>query len=122
MKSACALPPAVFDWRRHVQLERIDSGRVAKSALAGLLAFFVLVASTASVSHELHKALHSNATTASHYCLVCSLAKGQVAAADVAPLLALFTLVLLFSIPTLKTLVLPVSDRRLAHGRAPPVR
>jgi hypothetical protein len=113
---------AVLDWRRHVQLKRIDSGRVAKSALAGLLALFVLIASTASVSHELHKALHPNGTTTSHFCLVCSLAKGHVAAADVAPLLALFTIVFLFSVPALKLLVLPVSDRRLAAGRGPPVR
>jgi hypothetical protein len=112
----------MLDYHQHVQLKRELSGfsRAAKSALAGLLALFVLVATTSSVSHGLHQALHPNAPASSHLCLICSLAKGQVTAADVAPALALFSLVLLFSVPALKTLALPASDRRLAPSRAPP--
>jgi hypothetical protein len=112
----------MLDYHQHVQLERLPSGfsRAAKSALAGLLALFVLVATTSSVSHGLHQVLHPNAPASSHLCLICSLAKGQVTAADVAPALALFSLVLLFSVPTLKTVALPASDCRLAPSRAPP--
>jgi hypothetical protein len=107
---------------RHVQLELQISGskRAAKSVLAGLLALFVLVATTSAVSHGLHQALHPNAPAGSHLCLICSLAKGQVTAADVVPALALFVSVLFFSIPALKTVALAPSDRRLAPSRAPP--
>jgi hypothetical protein len=105
-----------------VQLERKPAGfgRAAKSALAGLLAIFVLVATASSVSHGLHQALHPNAPSSTHLCLICSLAKGQVTAADVAPALAIFSLILFFSVPALTTVALPASDRRLASSRAPP--
>ena len=94
--------------------------RVAKPALAGLLALIVLVATTFSVSHALHQTLHPNAPAGNHFCLVCSLVKGQVNAADVSAALLLFTAVLVFSFPALELVIQSAVDRRLNPSRAPP--
>ena len=92
----------------------------AKSALAALLAFLLVVSGTLSVSHAFHQKLHGKNTAPGHSCLICSLSKGQVNAADVAPILAIFVSSLFFFVPLLRAARLPVSDRRLAPNRGPP--
>jgi hypothetical protein len=89
-----------------------------KPALAALLACLLVVSTTLSVTHVLHQSeSHSNG----HSCFVCSLAKGHVSAAAAAPIFVVFVSTVLFSIPLLRIRVFAASDRRLCHGRAPPV-
>jgi hypothetical protein len=113
---------AVLDYQRHLQPEQRFAGSqgAAQSALAGMLALFLLLATTFSVSHALHQSLHSGAPGTSHLCLICSLVKGQVTAADVAPALLLFASVILFSFRAIKMAAQAATDRRLAASRAPP--
>jgi len=98
------------------------SGSAAKSALAGLLSFLLIVSAAISVNHVLHQKLHSGANSSGHVCLICSLSKGQVSAADVAPVLAAFVFSLLFFIPLVQSVRLAASDRRLTPARGPPSR
>ena len=95
-------------------------GNAAKSALSGFLAFVLLVSATLSVSHAFHQKVHTENGGSGHSCLICSLSKGQVNAADVAPILTIFVSSLLFFIPVLRVGWLPVTDRRLAPNRGPP--
>ena len=108
-------------------LERVQRQRTfkafdgaTKSALSGFLAFVLLVSATLSVSHAFHQKLHTDNSSSGHSCLICSLSKGQVNAADVAPILAIFVSSLLFFIPVLRLTRLPAADRRLAPNRGPP--
>jgi hypothetical protein len=95
-------------------------GSAAKAALAGLLSFLLVVSATLSVSHSFHQKVHTGNASAGHPCLICSLSKGQVSAADVAPVLAIFVFSLLFCIPLYRSARLAVTDRRLAPTRGPP--
>jgi hypothetical protein len=106
----------------NVHLERRLSGlgRVAKPALAGLLAALLLVSATLSVSHALHQSLHRDGAANNHFCLVCSFAKGQVSAADVALASALVVFFCLCGIRAAKPSPLPGFDYRLSPSRAPP--
>ena len=108
--------------KRRVQREREVSvfGSVAKSALAGLLAVLLLVAATLAASHALHQSFHAGRASASHLCLICSFTKGQVTTAEIAPALAVFVSIVIFSLPLVRVSKLPVTDRRLAHSRGPP--
>jgi hypothetical protein len=93
-----------------------------KAALAALLAILLVVASTLSVSHVLHQNLHRDGTPGSHFCLVCSLAKGQLTTAEAAAALLVLVFTFLFALPpeTISRLTSP--DYRLSPSRAPPVR
>ena len=106
----------------NVRLRRTLSccGRVPQSALVGLLAVLLLAAATFSVSHGLHQSLHRDGATDGHFCLVCSFAKGQVSAADVALVTALLVLCPLFSLRAANPSPLPAFDYRLSPCRAPP--
>jgi hypothetical protein len=99
-----------------------DSGLDCKAALAALLALLLLAASTLSVSHTLHQNLHRDGAPGSHFCLVCSLAKGQLTSAEAAAALLFLVLIFLFVLPpeTISRLASP--DYRLSPSRAPPVR
>jgi hypothetical protein len=105
-----------------LQLEPRVSGlsRVARSALSGLLALLLLASGVLSVSRALHQLLHNGAAGSDHFCLVCSIAKGQVAAADVAVVAALVALCLVFSFRAANPSPLPAFDYRLSPSRAPP--
>jgi hypothetical protein len=96
--------------------------RAPTSALGGLLAFLLLVATTFSVSHALHQLLHQDGAGNSHFCLACSFAKGQVGAATVAPLPVMSVLEWVSGIPAAASVLLPVTDYRLSPSRAPPLR
>jgi hypothetical protein len=93
---------------------------VAKPALTGLLAGLLLVCGALSVNHALHQSLHNDAGDSHHLCLVCSFAKGQVSAADVAFVAVLLVLCSLFSLRAGNPSPLPAFDYRLSPSRAPP--
>jgi hypothetical protein len=93
---------------------------MARRAIAGLLAIFLMIAATASVIHSLHRSFLPGADVNHHLCLFCSLAKGQVTAAEVAlvPGIVLFACIFGLRPPA----SLPVADfnYRLSPSRAPP--
>ena len=98
-----------------------SSNRVPISALGGLLALLLLVATTFSVSHALHQSLHHDGAGSGHLCLACSFAKGQVGVAA----LGLFVAVLVFCClrGVCPVGVSPSSGRdyRVSLSRAPPL-
>jgi hypothetical protein len=93
---------------------------MGESALVGMLSLLLILAGTLSANHALHLKLHGGNTSAEHLCLLCSLSKGQVSAAEAGPVLATFLVSLCFFLPLLRTVRLPVIDRRLAPSRGPP--
>jgi hypothetical protein len=105
-----------------VQLGRILSSArcVPTSALGGLLALLLLVATTFSVSHELHQSLHQDRAANGHFCLVCSFAKGQVSVAAVAVFSAVLVFCCLWGVCPLGTSPFPGFDYRTSPSRAPP--
>jgi hypothetical protein len=94
--------------------------KVAKPALAGLLAVLVIVIAAFSVSPSLHRFLHSKAAGADHFCAVCFFATGQVNAADGALALAASVLMFLLCAAWSLTFAQPARDFRLSPSRAPP--
>jgi hypothetical protein len=119
---ACARARFVLDWLRlQERAESVSAKRVANTAFAGLLAVLLFFSGLLSVSHLAHRSVHSRASD-SHFCFVCSIAKGQVNAADVGPVLVCFVATILFSVPLLRFSVAFSEDRRLAPSRAPPRR
>ena len=120
--SACNPCISVLHCPHSVQLERRFSGfdSAPKAVLASFLALILLVAGTASASHALHQTLHSGNPGSGHFCLLCSLAKGEVGAAEVAIVATLPLISLCFGLCPPLSLVLPASDYRLSPSRAPP--
>src|SRR5215469_18031869 len=84
--------------------------RAAKPALAGLLVILLLALSTISVCPSLHKFLHSDGGETNHQCLVCSFAKGQVAAAEASGVFAAVVISLLGFVLLQKFSPLPSFD------------
>ena len=105
-----------------VQPGRIPSSarRMPTSALGGFLALLLLVATVFSVSHALHQSLHQDGAASGHFCLVCSLAKGQVIAAAVAVISAVLVFSCLWGVCQLGTSPFPGFDYRASPSRAPP--
>ena len=93
---------------------------MSSSALAGLLAVLLIMASAFSVSHTLHQCLHSDGAANSHFCLVCSLAKGQVNAAVVVSLSVMLIVCCLWSFRLADTPRFQGFDYRISLSRAPP--
>jgi hypothetical protein len=119
---ACARGRIVFDWQRlQERAKSVSAKRVANSAFAGLLAVLLFFSGLLSVSHAAHRLVHPRASD-SHFCFICSIAKGQVNAADVGPVFVSFVATVLFCIPLLRFSVAISEDRRLAPSRAPPRR
>lgn len=96
------------------------AGSITRQALAGLLAVLLLAATTLSVSHSLHQTVHQNGSANHHLCLVCSFAKGQVSATDVAITSAALVFLVLFGTRLAEFFFLPGIDHRLSPSRAPP--
>jgi uncharacterized membrane protein YhaH (DUF805 family) len=105
-----------------MQMERKVSGfgHVAKAALAGLLASFVLLASLFAASSSLHRWLHRDGSESSHCCLVCAFVQGQVRTADVASVFALLPLTVVFNVCLVEAASAPSADYRFSPSRAPP--
>jgi hypothetical protein len=108
----------------NVRLTRRFSGwgRLLQSALASLLALLLVAAATCSVSHALHQCLHRDSATPDHFCLVCSLATGQVSAADVVVASTLAVFCWVCGIRVANPSPLPGFDYRFSPSRAPPAR
>jgi len=91
-----------------------------KKVLAGLLALLLLLAATLSVSHALHQSLHHDGPGNGHLCLICSLVKGQLSAADVACVCAVLIFGLVAGVRWASVTALPDFEYRLSRSRAPP--
>jgi hypothetical protein len=104
--------------QREQRIARLGPG--LKSAFAGLLALLLLTAVTFSVSHSLHQALHPGGAVNGHFCLVCSIAKGQVGAVDTAVILTALVFSFLIGVRLLTRSPLGFFAYRLSHSRAPP--
>ena len=111
----------MFDFLNVQREQRIAGlGSGPKSAFAGLLALLLLVALTFSVSHSLHQAIHPGAGLNGHFCLVCSIAKGQVGAVDTAIILTALVFSFLIGVRLSASSPLAFFAYRLSHSRAPP--
>jgi hypothetical protein len=105
-----------------LQLERKTSAfnRVAKPAIAGLLAFLLLLTVTLAASPSLHQLLHDNAAADSHFCAVCLLSQGQLDSAGVLLIVCAFVSSLLLLVLTARAVAYPQLDFRSSPSRAPP--
>jgi len=106
--------------RVYREADNVVSWKAAKTALAALLSFLLVTSAVISVSHTLHKKLHTEDASPGHFCLVCSLSNGQITPAEVAPILAIFVVSVFFLIPVLRSIFAPTVVRRLAPNRGPP--
>ena len=104
----------------HRERNQTGFGAFAKSAFAGFVALALLLALLFSVSPVLHQTLHSGNNANSHLCLACSLAHGQVSAAEVAPVLCVQASGLLLGGLVPDVSPIPAVDYLLLPGRAPP--
>jgi hypothetical protein len=93
---------------------------VAKSALAGFLAFLLLAFSALGACPALHQLIHADSTPESQNCVICLLAQGQVDSVAVIPIVFAFAFGLLFLVHAARTEGLLQSDFRLSPSRAPP--
>ncbi|MCX6928037.1 MAG: hypothetical protein NT154_33225 [Verrucomicrobia bacterium] len=91
-----------------------------KLALGGVLALLLLVATTVSASQALHELLHQDGTGGDHFCLACSLAKGQVSLEAVAFISVLIAFCYLWGVCPVSTSPFPGFDYRTSPSRAPP--
>jgi hypothetical protein len=107
---------------RPVQLDRTvrDLRRVAKPALAGLLAALLFSFGLLAASGPLHRSLHHDRAAGANFCAVCLFAQGQVELADVAPILTASVLFLLCGLLSASAGVPSSVDSLLPPGRAPP--
>ena len=118
----CVVRGVVFD-SAVVQIHRTMRSywKVAKPALAGMLAGLLVLIGTLSASHFLHQTLHASSNGANHSCIVCAFSKGQVSAADGLAVLLVFVSACTFVMVRPSILLLSASDYRLLPSRAPPV-
>jgi len=105
-----------------VQLKRTlrDLRRVAKPALAGLLAALLLAFGLLAAGGSLHRSLHHERGAGANFCAVCLFAKGQVELSDIAPLLISVVFFLLCGLLAASAGVPWSVDSLLPPGRAPP--
>jgi hypothetical protein len=92
-----------------------------KPALAALLTGLFLLLTTSSGSALIHKHLHAEGSGASHTCVICLLAQGQVDSSVAAPAPGPILIPLIDSVPVAYTV--PKQDilLPLSASRAPPV-
>ena len=95
--------------------------RVPTSALGGMLALLLLVATICSVNHALHQSLHQDGAGSGHLCLACSLVKGQVSLAAVALFVAVLVFCCLWGVRPVGVSLSPGRDYRVSPCRAPPL-
>src|SRR3954470_337919 len=83
------------------------------------LALFLSLQIVAS-SGALHQAVHSDASSPSHHCIITLLTQGQLNEPFVMGVWLAFAATLIFFLPSLQAAVQSSLDLRLAPGRAPP--
>jgi hypothetical protein len=113
----------VLDFALQVRLGRKACGRanLGNALLGAILALVLLASATFASNHILHRLIHEDAPVNDHSCLACSLIKGQVAAAEPAPLLVAVVSSLCLGIRSLPACLLPGNDYCFSESRAPPV-
>lgn len=87
-------------------------------ALAVLLLFVVLQVFAAS--GDLHRAIHPDANSPGHHCVITLLSHGQVHAPVVSGIWVAFVAALIFFLPLIQSAMFPSFDHRLSPSRAPP--
>ncbi len=92
-----------------------------KWAVSGMLAVLLLSATTLSASHAIHQYLHGDYAGSGHFCLVCSLVKGQVSVAAVALISAALVFCYLWCVCLVSTVAFPGFDYHTSPSRAPPL-
>ena len=92
-----------------------------KPALAGLLATLVFLMTLATASEGLHFKLHTGDTHNHGPCAICSIAKGQLDAPDVAVSEVFASLSVAWTVPSLQTVSPRAIDLSVAPNRGPPV-
>ncbi|HOF70469.1 MAG TPA: hypothetical protein PLV05_07455 [Verrucomicrobiota bacterium] len=90
------------------------------AALAGLLALLLLTATAAAGNHSWHHAWHHDGDGHSHFCLICSLAQGQITAAPLASISAIILPGCYWVVSRASVLRVAAFRYRFPHGRAPP--
>ncbi len=85
-----------------------------------LLCGMVLFLSALAASPSLHKWLHHDADDPDHECAITLFAHGQVSAATVAPVVAVFGALFGGILLLAQTFVLASADYRFSPSRAPP--
>ena len=104
----------------HLNRTLRDLQKVAKPALAGLLAALLLAFGLLAASGPLHRSLHHERTAGTNFCAVCLLAQGQVELSSVALLLISVVFFLLCGLLAASAGVPWTVDSLLPPGRAPP--
>jgi len=104
-----------------LQLERKTCAFVAKSALAGLLAFLLLFSSAMAVSSEHRQSHDFGRATPSHQCAFCLFSHGQITVSDVSPPSVRGSAVVIGIIAPSHPSIPASMDYRWAPSRAPPV-
>jgi len=97
------------------QLERPSRSLWALSLLALFLTLQLFAGSGA-----LHRAIHSDAGSPNHHCVITLLTQGQVDVPVVLGIWSAFAITLIFSLPLLQAVINSSPDLRLSPGRAPP--
>lgn len=73
-----------------------------------------------AASGPLHQAIHSDAGTPGHQCVITLLAHGQINSPNFSQALVTFVAVLFALLPTLHSVFISSFAYRLSHSRAPP--
>jgi len=104
-----------------LQLERKQFAFVAKSALAGLLAFLLLLSSALAVSSAHRQSHHSDRAKQGDQCVLCLFAHAHVIAAETQPVVSRIAAWFVDCPLPADQDAFSRSDYRLSPSRAPPV-
>ena len=104
----------------HLNRTLRDLRRVAKPALAGLLAALLLAFGLLAANGPLHRSFHHERAAGANFCAVCLFAKGQVEPANLGPVFLSSVFFLLGGLPAASAGVPWSVDLLLPQGRAPP--
>jgi len=95
------------------------SQRLRRMAALAVVFLFVALQVFASFG-ALHKAIHADADSPTHHCVITLLTHGQMNTPVVLGVSVAFAAALIFFLPPLQSAVLSSFDLRLSPGRAPP--
>lgn len=91
-----------------------------RSALAGLMAFLLLLLGVLAASEQVHARLHAEETGAHATCSICALSKGQVDAPASFPPVVVSTLSPVWTVPALESALVSTVEFSVASSRGPP--
>jgi len=94
-------------------------GHFRRFAALACLALFLTLQLFAD-SSALHRAIHHDAASPDHQCVITLLAQGQVNAVDPVPMLVAFVAATFFLLPLISSAVLSSFEYRFAPSRGPP--